>query len=112
MNVREGQINQLMLSIRTATENPREFGIGCLQWGVGYWRSLITQIYGEALPNAWLPGMENMLGKLRDDAAAEDFAARVREQFSGPEFATPSQFNLLDIIEKAHGDAAKVSVVY
>lgn len=111
MNVREGQIDQLMLSIRTATENPREFSIGCLQWGVGYWRSLIAQMYGEALANAWLPGMESMLGKLRGEAAVEDFAARVRQQTSGPQFTFPSQLNVLDMIQKAHGDAAKVSVV-
>jgi hypothetical protein len=109
MNVREGHIDQLMLAIRAATENPREFSVGCLQWSIGFWRSAIAQTCGEAVAHAWWPGAESALGKLRDDAAAEDFAARVRQWVPGiPQF--PGMGVYLDGLERAHGEAAAASV--
>lgn len=110
MNVHQGQIDQLMLLLRTASENPREFSIGCLQWGVGFWRSVIAQTYGETIANAWLPGMEAMLGKLRNAAAAGDIGAVPSIMDTFTRFTPNSPF--LDLFGNAQQHGAAASQAY
>lgn len=112
MNVREGQVDHLMLAIRAAVENPHEFSLGCLQWYVGFWRSLVAQTHGQDVAAAWLPMAEQNLGMLRENAAVQDSAAKAWPgSYTFP--FMPSQFGqmgLLDTFKQAHNDAAEVSV--